>query len=282
MEHHRLHVEGLSLHYLRAGTGPLLLLLHGCPQTSHAWRRVMPRLAPFYTVVAPDLPGLGDSARPDSVAGYEKAPVAAVMAAFVHALGHERCFVAGHDIGGTVGYALATAEPALVAGLALLDTGPTFAKTLLDFTKPGGLWHVPFHMAPEVPELLVRGRERAYLRQFFALSYNPRFLTTADLNEYVRCYAAPGGLTAYFNYYRTLPADYAHLDARKGLPITQPTLVLGGDRGLGDFAAQAVAGYATNVEAIVVPHCGHWLPEEQPALVAEHLHGFFERHGRST
>ena len=279
LNHQRAVIDGLSIHYLTMGSGPALLLLHGCPQTSYAWRYVMPILADHFTLVVPDLPGLGDSAKPETVVDYQKKNVAGLLVNLIQSLGHNTFSVAGHDIGGTVAYPMAVLFPDAVRALVMLDTGPTFDASLLDFTTKVGLWHVPFHMAPAIPEMLVTGRERAYLSQFYNIAYNPRFISEADVDEYVRCYTAPGGLTAYFNYYRALPADNMYLKTLTdaGQKITQPVLVLGGSNGLGQFAEFVMQPYAASVTSAVIAECGHWMPEEQPQAVADQLTRFLKR-----
>ena len=268
---HRARVNGIELFYRRAGNGEAVVLLHGCPQTSYAWRQVMPLLAEQYTVIAPDLRGLGNSERP--AAGYDKATVGEDIATLVRELGFSRIFLVGHDIGATVAYACASAHPQLVRGLAMLESGPIFDPALLDFSKGVGLWHVPFHMAPDIPELLVTGRERAYLEQFFRLAYDPGAITSADIDEYLRAYVSPGGLRAYFAYYRALPQDNDRVAA--STLLTTPVLALGGETSLGAMVEASMHRVAGRVQGDILERCGHWMPEERPAELAARLLTFF-------
>ena len=274
IEHHTQQAGGTQFHYLRSGTGPPLLLLHGCPQTSHAWRFTLPRLADTYTVIAPDLPGLGYSKR---LPNHEKHAVAAAIRELVKSLGFERLFITGHDIGGMVAYAYAAAFPNEVERLAVIESGPTFPAQALDFSKGLGLWHVPFHMAPEIPEMLVGGRERAYLEQFFRLAYNPKFLAESDLQEYTRCYAAPGSLRAYFDYYRALPQDNERAEQNKQDRLSVPILAIGAELSLGVFAEYPFREVADNVQGYVLARCGQWALEEKPDELTEQLMTFFSK-----
>jgi pimeloyl-ACP methyl ester carboxylesterase len=229
-EHGYADIHGVRLHYLTAGKGPPVVLLHGCPETSYAWRHVIPRLAPHASLVVPDLRGLGFSSRPTS--GYEKHVIAADVAALMKMLGHGRYAVVGHDMGAVVAYALAATERATVSGLTAIDVmlpGAGFEEAMLDFTKGQGLWHYPFSMARDIPEMLVAGKERAYLSHFYAgASANPDAISPADIDEYLRSYAAPGGMRAYFEYYRATPADIQFTRESSAQKLDIPVHVIGG------------------------------------------------------
>ncbi len=279
IEHHRILVNGVKLHYLKAGRGEPVVLLHGCPQTSYAWRHIIPALAEHYTVIAPDLRGLGDSSKPDS--GYDKQTVAEDIYQLVQALNFERIFLVGHDIGATVAYAYAAAHPQDVRRLVMLESGPNFDAMLLDFSRSVGLWHVPFHMAPDIPEMLVTGKERAYLSQFYALAYNPSAITEADIDEYLRCYTAPGGLRSYFSYYRALPEDNQHVEESSKSKLTMPVLAFGGETSLSGLVMQFMQRVAQDVRGGVIEQCGHWVPEEQPQYLVQQLLTFFQEENKS-
>jgi pimeloyl-ACP methyl ester carboxylesterase len=149
-------VGEVMLHYVTAGEGPPVVLLHGWPQTWWEWRRVMPALAQRYTVIAPDLRGLGDSSRP--AGGYEKKSVADDIWQLVNGvLGHETFFLVGHDWGGPTAYALAAAHPEAVRRLVILDV--VIPGCGGDFSQGGRRWHHQFHITPDLPEALTAGRE---------------------------------------------------------------------------------------------------------------------------
>jgi pimeloyl-ACP methyl ester carboxylesterase len=266
----------VKLHYVTAGSGNAVVLLHGIPQTWHAWRQVIPLLAKDFFVVAPDLRGLGDSSRP--ARGYDKKTLAADIWRLVRdELRIEQFYLAGHDWGGPVAYALAAQHPEAVRRLAILDVvvpgiGP-------DFSQAGRRWHHGFFQALDLPEALCAGREAALLGWFFDhYGALPGCIAQADRDEYLRTYTRPGALRAMFEFYRALPADAEHnraLLARGKLKM--PVLALGGDRSYGRALEplESMKAVAENVRGGVVPGCGHWLAEEAPEAVGRELLKFF-------
>jgi pimeloyl-ACP methyl ester carboxylesterase len=263
------------IHYATAGSGPPLVLLHGWPQTWYEWRRIVPALAPYYTLVMPDLRGLGDSSRP--VDGYDKKTVANDIWRLVHdRLGHERFYLVGHDWGGPTAYALAAAHPEAVRRLVILDV--VIPGDGGDFSQSGRRWHHAFHMTPDLPEALVQGRERLYIGWFYrTFGYRPDAIGEAELDEYARTYAQPGAMRAGFAFYRALPqdaADNAVIVKRFKLPM--PVLGIGGanGRGRGAEVEQSLRRVATDVRADIFNECGHWIPEEQPTRLAAALRAF--------
>jgi pimeloyl-ACP methyl ester carboxylesterase len=275
--HHTAMVDGVRLHYVVGGQGDPVVLLHGWPQTWYEWRRAMPALAERHTVIAPDLRGLGDSAKP--LSGYDARTVAADVHGLVRQLGHSRIFLAGHDIGGWVAMAYAAAHRDEVRRLAILETFPA-DESILPFTALNpeqSLWHVGFHFQRDLPEALIAGRERLYLSHFYrGAAYNPAAIDEAAIDEYVRCYAAEGGLRAGFEYYRALFTNIEQTKEDFRTKLEMPFLALGGEFSFGPFLEQEWPKYATNVQAEVVPQAGHWIPEEQPEFLGERLLTFFD------
>lgn len=263
------------IHYVTAGSGPPLVLLHGWPQTWYEWRHVMPELARHYTLVMPDLRGLGDSSRPAD--GYDKKTVANDIWRLVHdRLGHQRFYLVGHDWGGPTAYALAAAHPDAVRRLVILDV--VIPGDGGDFSQSGRRWHHAFHMTPDLPEALVHGRERLYIGWFYrTFGYRPDAIGEADLDEYARTYAQPGAMRAGFAFYRALPqdaADNAAIVKRFKLPM--PVLGIGGanGRGRGAEVGESLRRVAVDVRAEIFTECGHWIPEEQPARLVAALREF--------
>jgi len=276
--HHHAPLDEVTLHYVTAGrdAAPAVVLLHGFPQTWYEWRHVMPGLAERWRVIAPDLRGLGDSSRP--AGGYDKRTMAGDIAQLLDRLGIERCFLAGHDWGGPVAFALAAARPAAVRRLAILDVAMP-GDGAADISQGGRRWHHAFHRTLDLPEALVQGRERLYLTWFFrTLGHRPDAIAEADIDEYVRTYSQPGALRAGFGLYRAVFQDVA--DNRAALArgkLKLPVLALGGGESWGrrEETAASLRQLAENVRGVVIPDAGHWLPEEQPALVLQHLRDFF-------
>jgi pimeloyl-ACP methyl ester carboxylesterase len=281
-------VNDVLIHYVVSGEGPAVVLLHGWTSTWYQWRRhVMPALAEHYTVIAPDMRGVGDSEKPVDEAGYEKRNMSEDIYQLVRALGHKKVRIVGHDFGATVAYAYAVAHRDDVEQLVILDMPfPGFGyEEGLRFdpprTDPLGreFWHLAWHEAPsEIFEALVTGRERTYLRYFFQqFSFDPSAVSEEDLDEYTRHYASPGGLRSV-NYYRTHAADAAYFLESAKTPLEMPVLALGGDHFNGIMVKEAMEQMAGNVVGGVIPDCGHWVTDEQPEYVIDQLLAFFEGH----
>ncbi len=276
--HQTLRLARVALHVAGAGSGVPLVLLHGWPQTWHAWRKLVPLLAARYRLVMPDLPGLGDSSMPEG--GYDKKTIAADLREMCERLELGRFHLVGHDWGGPSAFALACAMPEAVRSLAVLDV--TLPGIGPDISQGGRRWHHAFHMTPELPEILVQGREREYLGWFYReFSWQRGAIGEADVDEYVRCYSRPGALRAGFEYYRSIPTDSADNRAilESGYRLPMPVLALGGGRtearGRAGEPLESLRAIATNVRGGVVPDCGHFIPEEQPELLAARLLEFF-------
>ncbi|MSQ55216.1 MAG: alpha/beta hydrolase [Betaproteobacteria bacterium] len=278
LAHQTLKLTRVNLHVVTTGTGVPVVLLHGWPQTWHEWRKVMPLLAGRHRLVVPDLPGLGDSSRPPD--GYDKKSIAADLAEMCEQLQLDRFHLVGHDWGGPTAFALACARPASVRTLAILDV--TIPGIGPDLSQGGRRWHHAFHMTPDLPEILVQGRERDYLGWFYReFCWQRGAIENTDADEYVRCYSRPGALRAGFEYYRSIPRDQADNRAilESGFRLPMPVLALGGARaearGRGEEPLESLRAIATNVQGGALPDCGHFIPEEQPALLAERLLGLF-------
>ncbi|HEY6307274.1 MAG TPA: alpha/beta hydrolase [Candidatus Angelobacter sp.] len=273
--HHTARVNDVLLHYVIAGQGDPVVLLHGWPQTWYEWRKIIPALAERYTVIAPDMRGLGDSSKP--AGGYDKRTIAHDIYELVRQLGFARIYLVGHDWGGPVAYAHACAHPADVRKLVILDVGVPGAglEQALVFRPPRSIWHIQFHYVRDLPEALITGRERIYLTWFYRTAYNPTALTEQDIDEYVRCYSAPGGLRAGFEYYRAIFTDAEHNTENAKTKLRMPVLALGGERGFRDMALRSMQQLAENVRGGVIERCGHWIPEERPEYLTEQLLTFF-------
>lgn len=271
-------VDGRQVHYLRAGSGATtIVLLHGWPQSSHEWRRVMPLLADRFKVVAPDLPGIGGSTGPAGggaapVAAFEKAALARDIHAFVATLGARRIVLVGHDIGGMIAYAYARLYPGELAGVAILDVPlPGIAPWDMVKAVPQA-WHFGFNRQEPLAEQLVAGRHTAYFRYFIDSNAADRSaIPDADVAAYAAAYRSPASLHAGFGFYRSFAADET-FNASHREPLDVPVLLAGADRSMGSGEAQLEQGLRAlgvrNVRVAVIPSSGHWVAEEQPAITA--------------
>ena len=264
--------NGTKLHYLSAGHGPALLLLHGYAETSRMWRPIIPRLAEKFTVIAPDLPGIGDSDIPSS--GLDMKSAAATIHALVKSLGVTSARVVGHDIGLMVAYAYAAQFPTETEKLVEMDAFlPGVAGWENVYNNPV-IWHFRFN--GETPELLVRGRERIYFEHFwnnFAADKN-HSIPEADRVAYAAAYARPGRMRAgwaYFVSFQQAAKDFAQLSQTK---LTMPVLAIGGEKANGDVLAKQLKLVATNVTVVILKNTGHWVLEEKPKETFDALFNF--------
>jgi pimeloyl-ACP methyl ester carboxylesterase len=268
--HHIATVNGIQMHYVIGGQGEPIVLLHGWPQTWYEWRHIMPSLAKNYTVIAPDLRGLGDSSKP--VTGYDGRTTAEDIYQLVSKLGFKKLFLVGHDFGVQVAYSYAAAHPNEVSRLVILDVpipgiGPGENIT--------GLWWAQFHIVRDIPEMLVDGHEREYLTWFYRHTCNPEAITQEDIDEYVSHYSAPGGMRAGFEYYRALLDDVKQNIESSKIKLPMPVLALGGECSFGTAALESLRLLATDVHGGLVPDSGHWIAEEQPQFLVDQLFNFF-------
>ena len=276
-ESHTAEVNGTTLHYVSGGAGPAVVLLHGWPLTWREWRGVMPALAAAgYTVIAPDLRGLGDSAKP--AGGYDKATVAEDVRQLAHTLGFREVNLVGTDIGMMVAFAWALGNGAEVRRLVLAESLiPGFGLEELMNPATGGYWHFGFHAQVDLAEMLTAGKEAAYLGPTWAMFSPFGGVTAADRAEYLRAYSAPGGMRAGFQHYAALLADgVANRAAFRG-KLTMPVLVLSGEKGIPlDKTLGCVERVAAHVEADTVPRAGHAFASDNPGWTADRLVRFFE------
>ena len=262
-------VDGVTLHYLTAGHGPTVILLHGYTQTSRMWRPVIPLLADKFTVIAPDLPGIGDSEIPAD--GLDMKSAASRIHGLVKSLGVEKARVVGHDIGLMVAYAYAAQFPAETEKLVVMDAFlPGVAGWEKVYNDPG-IWHFRFH--GPTPEALVIGRERTYFEHYwngFAAD-KARSLSEADRAAYTEAYARSGRMRAGWAYFVSFPqaaADFAELSRNK---LTMPVLAIGGEKANGTLLDEQMRLVAADVTTVVLKDTGHWLMEERPKETIEAL-----------
>jgi pimeloyl-ACP methyl ester carboxylesterase len=282
--HHTASVNGIQMHYVIGGQGDPVVLLHGWPQTWYAWRHVMPALARNYTVIAPDLRGLGDSSKP--VTGYDGNTTAEDIYQLVSQLGlGQKIYLVGHDVGAQTAYSYAAIHPNNVSKLVIMDyVFPGFYPPSLEGVC---CWWFSFHQTRDVPELLTAGKEREYLSWHYrGLAYNQEAITEADVDKYVSSYSASGGMRAGFEYYRAFPINAEQNKVLSETKLQIPVLALGGDiypalggDAPGNFALDSTQGLAENVKGVIVPLSGHYIPEERPDFLVEKLAEFFGEGG---
>lgn len=262
-------IDGTKLHYLTAGHGPAVILIHGYTQTSRMWRPIIPLLAEKFTVIAPDLPGIGDSGIPAN--GLDMKTAAIRIHALARSLGIEKALVVGHDIGLMVAYAYAAQFPTETEKLVVMDAFLPGVAGWEDVYNNPGIWHFRFN--GPTPEALVRGRERTYFEHFwnnFAADKN-HSLPEADRAAFAAAYARPGRMRAgwaYFVSFQQAAKDFAELSKTK---LTMPVLAIGGEKANGTLLGEQMKIVATDATMLVLKDCGHWVLEEKPKETTDAL-----------
>ena len=271
--HHKVDANGVRLHYVIGGQGEPVLLLHGWAETWYTWHRIMPELAKRYTVIVPDLRGLGDSARP--VSGYDDDTLAEDMRQLLLMLGHPRALVVGHDLGTQVAYALAARHPEAVSKLVLLDAPVPGIPPWDELTRNPRLWHWTFYNVPDLPEAMIGGRERLYFSWFYRQLAVNTGAVEEDLGEVVRAYSDPGALRAGLAYFRAFAESAKQNTGYAEHKLAMPVLALGGASANADIPLRQMRLAATNVQGGIIEDCGHWMPTEQPEELVRRLFTFF-------
>lgn len=265
-------IEGVQLHYLTAGHGAAtVILLHGFAETSRMWRPIIPTLAEKFTVIAPDLPGIGDSSIPDKIDMLEAAKG---IHALARSLNIDKARVVGHDIGLMVAYAYAAQFPNETERLAVMDAFLPGVPGWEPIYNAPNVWHFRFN--GEYPEKLVQGRERTYFEYFWNVlaADKTRSIPEADRKAYTEAYAKPGRMRAAWMYFASWPQlakDFARLSQTK---LTMPVLSIGGEKSLGNELGAQMKLVADSVTVIVLPNTGHWILEEKPKETTDALVNF--------
>ncbi|WP_240612945.1 alpha/beta fold hydrolase [Chitinophaga parva] len=271
-KHAYAHVNGIDIHYVVGGSGEPLVLLHGFGQNWYMWARLMPELSKHFTVIAPDLPGVGESGKPDT--GYDKKTMATYIHGLVQSLHYQHINLAGHDIGLMVAYAYAAQFPDEVNKLALMDALLPGIEPVWSQVK-GSAWWFGFFAWPASGEL-VAGRERLFLTNFWPqVAHVKDPFTPAEVNEYVRAYAVKGGTTGAFHWFGAFEQDAKDNQEFAKTKLKMPVLAMGGEYFAAAFLTEHCKLVAEHVETADIKGSGHWVVEENTAAVQEGLLHFF-------
>ncbi|WP_115720344.1 alpha/beta fold hydrolase [Gallaecimonas mangrovi] len=277
-------VDGVRLHYVKGGSGPLVYLVHGFGQTWYEWHQLMPLLAKHHTVVAVDLPGLGQSAVPPSYRAIDVAKLLYQLAQ--HFSGGQKFDLVAHDIGIWNTYPMLVKHQKAIRSAIYMEApipDPSIYK-FPAFTPKGEslVWHFSFFAADDnLAETLVTGKERFFFSHFIKVhATNKAVFTPALLDLYGKSYAKPHSLHAAFEYYRVLNEDVKDNQQLAKQKIEVPMLAIGGggNGGMGAYEAKVVSHYAEHVTGKVLDGCGHWLPEECPVALNKAVTRFLDGH----
>lgn len=255
--------EGAQIFVRSSGSGPVVVLLHGYAETSDSWAPLAADLVKSYTVVVPDLRGIGRSSRP--AGGYDKKTQAGDIRAVVTALGHDRTSVVSHDIGIMVAYAYSALYPDKVEKLVVMDAPLPGIAPWDEIVRNPALWHFSFH-GPDA-ERLVEGRERIYLDRIWNdFTGDPSKPDEATRAYYAAQYAQPGAMRAGFAQFTAFARDAEDNKIFQKTKLRMPVLAIGGEKSFGATQAVVMRNVASDVREAVVPGAGHWLMEESPTF----------------
>lgn len=271
-KHQTEHINGIKLHYVVGGTGEPLLLVHGFGQNWYMWNRLLPELSKHFTVIAPDLPGLGESGKPDS--GYDKKSMAATIHGLTEKLGYKSINVAGHDIGLMVAYAYAAQYGSEVKKLALMDALLPGVEPVWGQVK-GSAWWFGFFSWPSSGNI-VAGKEAAFLTGFWPVVGHAKDpFTKEETAEFIRAYSVPGATTGSFHWFGAFEQDARDNKEFMKHKLKMPLLAMGGEYFGAAFLADHCKLVAENVTASNIKGAGHWVVQENTTQVQQDLLKFF-------
>jgi epoxide hydrolase 4 len=272
-------IGDVRLHYVEAGEGPLIVLLHGFPEFWYGWRlQIQPLAAAGFRVVAPDMRGYNLSSRPDRVADYEVDKLAHDIRGLIHERGAESALLVGHDWGGTVAWATAMNHPEVVDRLAILNAAHP-RKLSQGLHHPDQLrrsWYFFFFAIPELPEAVVHANSWHFFRDFLHDAH-PAY-TTEEIARYVEAWSQPGAATGMINYYRSSVRQSQKRAVAALRPISAPTLVIWGqdDRYLGTDLVEPDHDDVPHLDRVErLPGASHWVHHDEPERVTQLLTDFF-------
>ncbi len=272
--------NGIKLHYVTQGSGPLMLFLHGFPEFWYSWRHQIPEFANDHKVVALDLRGYNESEKPTEQSAYVMAEFIQDIKGVIEGLGYDRATLIGHDWGGAIAWNVAYAYPELIERLIILNI-PHPAKFAQGLLTPQQLLrssYIFFFQFPWIPEFVIQADDFRLLEQSFrGMAVNKKAFTDADITAYKNAFARPGALTAALSYYRNA---FQQRILNTSWPVLEvPTLMIWGedDLPLGKELTYGTERYVRDFQIKYIPHCSHWVQQEQPELVNQYIRDFLEK-----
>ncbi|PSN12120.1 epoxide hydrolase [filamentous cyanobacterium CCT1] len=269
-QHGFLDTNGVRLHYVSRGQGPLMLFLHGFPEFWYSWRHQLDYFADRYTCVALDLRGYNDSDKPEGLEAYRLDVLVEDVRGAMAALGHDQMVLVGHDWGGAIAWAFAYAHPECLHSLIVMNI-PHPAKFAEGLRTPQQLlksWYIAAFQLPLLPELLLQASDYWMIEQILrGMAIDKTTFSDADLQAYKAAAAKPGALTAMINYYRSF-AQSGQWQQSWGV-LEVPTLLIWGedDAALGKELSVGTEAYVSNLRLRYIPQCSHWVQQERPQQV---------------
>ncbi len=272
--------NGVTLHYVTQGEGPLMLMLHGFPEFWYSWRHQIPEFAKDYKVVALDLRGYNNSEKPQDVSAYQMKELVADVKGVITGLGYESCVLVAHDWGGAIAWCFAYAYPELLEKLIIMNLPhpAKFANGLWTIEQLQKSWYIFFFQLPILPELFIQANDyQAIASGFVDMAIDKTAFTQADINAYKDAAAKRGALPAMINYYRNIFQGIFNSDkSQEWGMLDVPTLMIWGeeDTALGRELTYGTDEYVNDLEIRYIPNCSHWVQQEQPELVNQYMGEF--------
>jgi epoxide hydrolase 4 len=276
-QHAYITTNGVKLHYVTQGEGPLMLMLHGFPEFWYSWRHQIPEFAKDYKVVALDMRGYNDSDKPSEQSAYVMDEFIKDIAGVIEGLGYDRCVLVAHDWGGAIAWCFAYAHPQMVERLIVMNI-PHPAKFGAGLTTPQQLlrsWYIFFFQLPFLPELQLQWNDYQMIETAFkGMAVDKTTFTPEDIDAYKNAAAKRGALTAMVNYYRNI-FQQKFLNQSWGV-LEVPTLMIWGenDTALGKELTYGTQTYVKNFRIEYIPNCSHWVQQEKPQLVNQYMREF--------
>jgi epoxide hydrolase 4 len=272
-KHHEAVVNGVRLHYVEQGEGPLVVFLHGFPEFWYSWRHQLPALAAAgFRAVAPDMRGYNRSEKPEGLDAYRVEALVDDVAALIRHLGAERATVVGHDWGGVVAWYAGLLRPEVLDRLVVINAPhpAAYRRELRRSTQAIRSWYAAFFQLPVLPETAIRAGNFLLLEQVLRRDpVRPGAFSDDDIARYKEALAQPGALTAGINYYRAIARDRGRLFALAERPITTPTLLVWGERDsyLVDSLAEELDPWVPAIRVERIPEASHWVAADAPATL---------------
>ncbi|WAL59801.1 alpha/beta fold hydrolase [Thermocoleostomius sinensis] len=280
-QHNYMISNGVRLHYVTQGDGPLMLMLHGFPEFWYSWRHQIPEFAKDYKVVALDLRGYNDSDKPSDTAAYRMGELIKDVEGVIRGLGYDRCVLVGHDWGGAIAWQFAYAHPDMVDRLIVMNLPhpAKFAEGLRTAPQLLRSWYIFFFQLPVLPELILQaGDYQMVANAFNGMAIDKTAFSPEDIEMYKDAAAKRGALTAMVNYYRNI--FHQGFTSRQWSKLSVPTLLIWGenDAALGVELTYGTEAYVDDFTVRYIPNCSHWVQQEKPTLVNQYMREFLTAH----
>ena len=281
-QHGFVKTNGINLHYVSEGSGKLMLMLHGFPEFWYSWRHQIEEFSGDYHTVALDLRGYNDSDKPEPQQAYQMSEFIEDIKGVITGLGYRDCILVAHDWGGAIVWYFAYAYSEMVEKLIVLNIFylAKFAQGLRTSEQLLKSWYIFAFQIPWLPEFLFQLNDYQAIKEAFSgMAVDKTAFSQADLNAYRDAAAKPGALTAMVNYYRGIFSSLFQNEFQEWQILDIPTLTIWGeeDTALGKELTYGTEAYVKDWQIKYIPHCSHWVQQEQPALVNSYLRQFLEQ-----